>query len=224
MITRNVLQRTFHLRYAGRYKGTAFTMERGERQYLISARHLFPFVQHNQDIEFEISRNSEWIMHRGSILLHPSDQVDIAVISLQQDLSPRLATEYTFVGMVLGAPCYFAGFPYGRFLEDYGNLNNRYPIPFVKRACFSTVPLLTPELHKLYLDGMNNPGFSGGPVAFKGDNSANCHICGVVKGYLPHEIEIQSPLGPYTYEENSGLVEVHLITNVDGIFNRSTVR
>jgi hypothetical protein len=56
-----------------------------------------------------------------------------------------------------------------------------------------------------------------GPCVFIRHGETDPRICGVVKGYLPHEIEVKTPIGTYNFQENSGLVEVHSIKHVDEI-------
>jgi hypothetical protein len=59
-------------------------------------------------------------------------------------------------------------------------------MPFMKRATFSALD--TTDLAKLdavviYLDGFNNPGFSGGPVVFWDFSSHTYKVLAVIQGY-----------------------------------------
>ena len=59
-----------------------------------------------------------------------------------------------------------------------------------------------------YLDGHNNPGFSGGPVVYKMINQSNFRICGVISGYRCQQqpgFISGSPLNIY-FNENTGLI------------------
>ena len=47
----------------------------------------------------------------------------------------------------------------------------------------SAVDWTNPDAVVLYIDGFNNPGFSGGPIVFENLNSHTLEIIGVVKGY-----------------------------------------
>ena len=50
MITSNVIQRTFHIR-RDNSTGTAFTIDRGSKQYLVTARHVVEGIESGNAIE-----------------------------------------------------------------------------------------------------------------------------------------------------------------------------
>ncbi|MGC4099770.1 serine protease family protein [Ferruginibacter sp.] len=217
MVTRSVLQRTFYIKYqvSDQYStlGTAFTFEINNVQYLATTSHSFTFTEHCQELDILIMRNNEWETIHSKIFKHPKKAVDICILALPNDLSPRHFVEMTDKGVQLGQDTFFLGFPYGKFMDV--EINNDYPIPFVKKGIFSSILIggqnPPPDVYSFYLDAMNNPGFSGGPCCFIPAGKNLPAICGIIKGYHPHEIEVKTPLGNYTFEENSGLVEVHSI-------------
>lgn len=47
----------------------------------------------------------------------------------------------------------------------------------------SAIDARDPNATVLYIDGFNNPGFSGGPIVFWDFGSRTYQIAGVVKGY-----------------------------------------
>jgi hypothetical protein len=49
----------------------------------------------------------------------------------------------------------------------------------------SAIDSTNPDAVVLYIDGFNNPGFSGGPIIFWNFTSHTYEIIGVVKGYRP---------------------------------------
>lgn len=65
-----------------------------------------------------------------------------------------------------------------RFPSDKGTV-----IPFMKRGTMSAIDHTNPDAVVLYIDGFNNPGFSGGPILFWSFNNHTYEILGVVKGY-----------------------------------------
>ena len=87
------------------------------------------------------------------------------------------------------------GFPYfGAIKSGCEEFNRGFPIPFVKKAIVSAI-----NNPVIYLDGHNNPGFSGGPLVFWDYAEKRRKIMGVISGYYPHRI-------PGTdYPENSGI-------------------
>jgi hypothetical protein len=92
----------------------------------------------------------------------------------------------------------------GRYMEDASLINDGYPLPYVKKGIFSALVFHTVP-HTMYLDGINNPGFSGGPYVYRLQDDKIPTICGVIKGYIPHEIQVKTPFGNYSFNENSGL-------------------
>ena len=82
---------------------------------------------------------------------------------------------------------YFLGFPDG--------LHSYYPsgeyAAFVKRGTASAVDSTNAESIILYVDGFNNPGFSGGPVAFLDKKNNQWKIAAVVSGYRSENAKIK---------------------------------
>ena len=77
----------------------------------------------------------------------------------------------------------------------------------------------------LYLDGHNNPGFSGGPVVYKSPNNNRFQICGVVSGYRIQEqpgFASGSPLNIY-FRENTGIIISHGINSAIDIIHNNPI-
>ena len=98
------------------------------------------------------------------------------------------------------------GFPYG-FHGELGALNNNLPFPFVKKAIVSL--MYNDGVHRILLDGHNNPGFSGGPVVFKPAGSQDFRICSVISGFVKMDepVSMGGKQTMLTYEYNTGIVE-----------------
>lgn len=84
-------------------------------------------------------------------------------------------------GIFVGQDVYSLGFPFG--------LATKFdkPIPthiaFIKKAILSAIDARPGSGHVLYLDGHNNPGFSGGPVIYANYNERErLEIAGVIAG------------------------------------------
>ncbi len=218
MVPQSILQRVFYIRYLERFLGSSFTFERNGTQFLATARHNFPHSTHGQELEFSIMRNNEWGQIGSRIFMHTNDQVDMVILQLPEDISPRHEITLDEKNLFLGQDSYFLGFPYKRYMDVPQNANNGYPLPFVKKAIFSAAPYIDNGVHIIFLDGMNNPGFSGGPCVYINKNTTITSICGVVKGFLPHYVQVTGPLGrQFEFEENSGIVEVHSIGHLNEI-------
>ncbi len=103
----------------------------------------------------------------------------------------------------LGESVHFLGFPFG-LRSEVGEMNSEFPIPWVKCGIVSGF-----EGDVIFLDGHNNPGFSGGPVVRNGGSDAQ--ILGVVSAYKNEPravLDSDGQEGPYTYDLNTGIVVV----------------
>src|SRR5687768_16012965 len=100
MVTSNILQRTFYVKYE-KYLGTAFTIELNDSQYLVSVNHTFPYLKSGEVINYAIFRNNKWEEMIGNIYTHDSKDVDIVLISLENDISPRHPIELSLKGVIL---------------------------------------------------------------------------------------------------------------------------
>ncbi|MER9410652.1 hypothetical protein [Mesorhizobium sp. M0589] len=104
-------------------------------------------------------------------------------------------------GLIYGQEVYFLGFPFG--WTGHFHTHDGYPLPFVKRA---TASLFDPVL--LYLDGHNNPGFSGGPVVFHPPNQNDFRIAGIISGYrtATEVIKIGEIVTEFSTTVNTGII------------------
>jgi hypothetical protein len=231
VVTTNILTRVRHIQYEfsqGRFeKGTGFTLEYGDKQFLVTVSHIFRYRTNGEKLSIGLFHKGNWETLEVTIYLHENVNVDVALLSLPHDISNKLPVSPTTADMALGADFYFLGFPFGMMMDDQG-INDGFPIPYVKKGCLSGLPLKEKGVEKLYLDAINNTGFSGGPVVFYGINDMHLplnnrvvRIAGVVKGYIPNIVKFTTQLAEeLEFAENSGLVEVHSIDHVLQIAKR----
>jgi S1-C subfamily serine protease len=174
----NALVRVFYIR-VGNQMGTAFTMEQDDRQYLVTAKHLVSGLPQKES-SIQVFQMGDWHKLPVNILYCKSKDVDIAVLEIQKDISPRFELEPDRKSVLVGQDVYFLGFPYGLH-SLYAN--GEYA-PFVKHGVMSAIDGLDTDSVILYVDGFNNPGFSGGPIVYW-DRSQNnkMKLLGVVSGY-----------------------------------------
>lgn len=82
-------------------------------------------------------------------------------------------------------------------------------IAFVKQAIVSASRRISDSLSVWYLDGYNNPGFSGGPVVASTEKFQTMQVVGVVFGNRsserPLEIEKQA-VQDAVVRENTGII------------------
>jgi S1-C subfamily serine protease len=180
MITSDAIQRTLHLRH-GNQIATSFLIDVDSRQYLVTARHVLPNV--TGETTGSILHDGKWKDVPLKLVGHAPGEADISVLSMPGCIAnSALELLPDATGLSVGQDVYFLGFPFGLFGE-MGNLNTNYPVPFVKKATVSCFEHNTHGLHRVYLDGHNNPGFSGGPVVFRSGTTNKLHAAAVVSGY-----------------------------------------
>ena len=126
-----------------------------------------------------------------------SENTDICVLATKERLTPPEFLLPTSLGdYFYGQDAYFLGFPHGMRADI--KINDGFPLPFVKRATVSAHSPVTQDDLKaflpskqsvLFLDGINNEGFSGGPVVFRKNANllSELHVVSVIAGYVPEE-------------------------------------
>ena len=193
--TTNILQKTFLIQQ-GKSRGTAFAIESDGREYLITARHVVP----DELNAIDILHDEKWKELPVTGIYHHPGEPDVAAITLDQQIAPTHPVELTSGGIFVGQDVAFVGFPFAWSNTQY-NLNNGYPLPFVKAAIVSAF-VFKNQINVAYYDGHNNPGFSGEPIAADHippkDPKVGPKIIGVVSGFkpesTPHPRELDPPL------------------------------
>jgi S1-C subfamily serine protease len=188
MITANVFRRTFFIRQGGS-QGTAFTIDVDKKQYLVTARHVCASIKDGDNIG--IFRNGNWQEKKTKVVgigLPDRIDTDIAVLALEEQLSPSFSLPPTSQGLVWGQNVYFLGYPYG--LHTSVDVNDGYPLALVKGAVMSGSVGQVGNPETFLLDGHNNPGFSGGPVVFRNSNG-EFNVMAIVSGYRTEAVEIK---------------------------------
>lgn len=216
ILTSNIWNRVFRVTAGTRF-GTGFAVESDSgAQFLVTARHVIDGVAGPITLEAV-----------GAVHEVPLDLVegvpsaaDIAVIRLEQPLARVLPTTFNSDGSVFSQDVFFLGYPYGLAMTAHGVDQ----MPFVKKATLSAQDL-SEDVRILYLDGMNNPGFSGGPVAFY-NSAGQPHILGVISGYRisPDELIVRGQLvEDAVVRANSGIIIAHDIRHAMDAIRESEV-
>lgn len=212
MITSNVIHRAFHIR-SGEKTGTCFTIDHEKKQYLITARHLATHIEKNK--EAFLYHDKRWKKLPIHLIGHCEGEVDISVFFIDDQISPSTPFEPTSVGLVYGQDAYFLGFPYG-ISGHIGSVNHGYPLPFVKRAIVSCLHTTDEGKQTIFLDGHNNPGFSGGPVIFKKRGEEDFKVAGVISGFQSVDEPIytkEDTPANLSYRNNTGIIISYGIGN-----------
>lgn len=214
MITRNILQRVFYIS-VGSNSGTSFAIEHSGKQYLVTARHIFQNLRREMDIS--IFHDGKWC-RLSTTLVGAKDDADIAVLAPPEQLAPAFPAEPSIEEMGLAQQVFFLGFPLGLTGRNE-ELNRKFPLPLVKAGIVSGIDFTHPS--KFWIDGHNNPGFSGGPVVFiphgqQTSGNAGHKIAGVISGYRlsRQEVRDNSTGQEIGYvDENSGIILAYSINH-----------
>ncbi|MGA1840345.1 MAG: hypothetical protein ACMUIU_06940 [bacterium] len=213
MITTNILQRVFRIYHNGK-TASSYTIEKGERQFLVSAAHVFKgSIEIN---EIEIYHDDTWKKLPVEVAYNSHTAGDTIVFKLPHDISPRYPiTSYGPGGVLMGSWAYFLGFPLG-LMTPSGDINNKFPFPLVKAALISSIDGSLHGISTILLDGHNNKGFSGAPLAWYPPNQTKkVHIIGTISGYLQ-----ENPKASVTQEDvdlfevNAGIIKAYWIKDL----------
>ncbi len=220
MVNKSVLGQTF-LCAIGDEAGTCFLIIHKGQQYWITAKHLFKAENFPNQTIVRILNNEKLQDYNANIYYHENKDIDIAVMRFDKEY---VGTVYDLglsnLGeLLLSQEMYFLGFPYCLRIKNVKE-NNGYPVPFVKKCILSGFG--NDETNTLYLDGVNNKGFSGGPVVYK--MNGKFQIAGVISGYRYNECNIvdgsANEVDLYA-RENSGIIIAypiyHAISIIDSI-------
>ena len=213
MVPSAILQSVFLIKY-GNSTGTCFLISHDNNNYLITAKHIFPVsIPFDSEVDVSLYRNGGWLPFKPQprLLYHDNSNIDIAVLEVQKDSSKHMPFDIGSKNYYSSQDCFFVGFPFGLKMDDdaTGSLNQGFPLPFVKNGIISMFINDSMKMTQIFLDGHNNPGFSGGPVVIKnldGQSQNQMRIIGVVSAYLNEDKIIKIPYGDLINSENSGIV------------------
>ena len=204
-VTTNILQRTFRIRHEGT-TGTCFSIDVEGGRYLITAKYVVESIGDEAVVEFP--HESGWLRVPVRLVGHGPGEIDVTVLAPQVLFGATHALNLTIANLALAEDVYFLGFPYGLSMEVKTDLNDGFPLPLVKKAVVSSLGLGDGPL---LLDGHNNAGFSGGPVARRGTKEQQT-VIGVVSGYRFDRQRVRDEQGnetSHTYDTNAGIIIAH---------------
>ena len=232
MITANIIKRTYHISINNDI-GSCFTIEHKGEQYIITAKHVIDSEEfkNGDEITVQIFHEEQWKKIKCIVFIHNNSEIDIAILKTKQLQFIQLPIKIGNERIIYGSDVYFLGFPYGMFSpDDDGMLNQKFPIPFVKKGILSAI-ITKYDITSFYLDAHNNKGFSGGPVFIVNPNENNeVSIIGVNVSYIKHDnvidIEEQDEDGQlynekFEYYENSGIMESQSIVHAIDIIEKN---
>lgn len=194
---------------------TAFVVMFQNSPYLVTARHTFPnTTKYGEQVSFHILYDSVYSKYNGKIRFHKDTSVDIAIMAVD-NFKPKLTPFPLTHEIGLGQEVLFFGFPYNTFYtRAFG-----HSLPFIKHATISAIGDDT-----FFLDGINNPGFSGGPIVVRDSEQRLC-IAGVVTAYHPEYNFIEDvdkkKSDSLKYHFNSGIIYAHPRKQIEEVLQRT---
>ena len=173
----------------GTVEGSCFVIDVDRRQYIITARHVASGIEKQVDIKLFI--NQQWLPLRARPIWPASERTDIVALAPDHTIAPKMDISIGEDNIFIGQDVYFLGFPFGLATEFEKPSTTHFQ--FIKKAILSAVDTRAGSGGVLYLDGVNNPGFSGGPVIFGNyDHGNRLQIGGVISGYRNNPLEVRS--------------------------------
>lgn len=221
MVPNEILQSVYMIKY-GAHSGSCLYISVNNVDYLVTAKHLFANVPNKTDVDIEIIKDNGLVKFKPTLLIHNNKEIDIAVLDLKSNNLKEIRFDIGSKGYWLSQDSYFVGFPFGLKMDNNPvSVNSGFPLPFVKKGIISGF-INKNNVTQIFLDGHNNPGFSGGPVVVEniGSSSKNkMRVIGVISAYLNESKTINTPFGNITNSENSGLVLSYAFDHVLEIIN-----
>ena len=190
-MTNNVLLRV-RLIQVGDDFGSGFTIDVDGRQYLITAKHVVASLTGPKGMISICKRVGDCSAIEVTVL-RCADPIDIAVLIPSNQLTVNFPLEPQTAGLFFAQDVYFLGFPFGsRFSTRMPTA--AYPLPFVKKAIVSA-QVEENGARKIFLDGHNNFGFSGGPIVYRDLNQGGVvfKVAAVVSGFQPELTDVLKP-------------------------------
>ena len=210
-VTNNVWLRTFMVK-SDKEAGTIFSIDVDEREYWITAKHIVTGAKHppfgaveaktvTLSVLPQSDSNKDWISISFNVI-DPGKDVDIIVLAPENSLlgkNPIQSAKVASAGTMFGGECEFVGFPFGSGWTTKFEKSEMIRMPFVKH-CTISGQITSPQVVWI-LDGINNEGFSGGPVVV--ETGPTQHIIGVISGFRREPIEVV-PVSEITPSEPGG--------------------
>ncbi len=131
----------------------------------------------------------QWITQTFSVI-DPGKDIDILVLVPAQAMIPNAVSELkaSSDGVGLGVDCSFLGFPYGGGwkAEFSAGEQHFWYFPYLKHCTISGE--LKGDTMVWVLDGINNAGFSGGPVLIR--TGSEQQVFAVISGYYMEPADV----------------------------------
>lgn len=179
MVPSNIFNRTLFVKFE--QYGTAFTIDYCGAEYLVTAKHLIDTSATDYSVQVYFAK--KWNLINLELVGHGRGSIDASVFKFSE--IERFTPKEFVVGLgadgsTVGQDMFFTGFPYKMHI-DYGEPFGGLPGAFVKKGTVSSFDF---DERAIYLDAINNDGFSGGPIFYNPNDGVNvAKIVGVVSRF-----------------------------------------
>jgi S1-C subfamily serine protease len=208
---------------AGDHGGTGFFLVTAGKLYLVTARHVVNSLP-PCDAQVDVWFSDQWKSLTAKRVLVPDSDADVAVLETQWEPPAQFSISAAgdSDGPTFGQQVWFLGYPLWSKDHPHGISSSlpgpRKMLPFIKRGTLSAIDSTNPNSVVLYIDGINNKGFSGGPILYWSFSAHAYRILGVIHGYLndefPQEWTINGQKVSETVLANSGILIGYSIRQV----------
>lgn len=189
-------------------KGTMFPVDVDNREYWLTAKHILtgrksePAGQVTAksvslSVLNPIGEDIKWDSTDFTVV-DPGKDIDIVVLIPKPQLLqvPLPPLKMAIGSFFIGGECSFLGFPYANtWTTGLESTAYKFKMPFIKH-CYISGLTMVGSVKELVLDGINNPGFSGGPVLY---NTGPAQVViGVIAGFVNEKAQVYSIEVPET--------------------------
>jgi S1-C subfamily serine protease len=216
-VTSNLINRTVMIKHLLTGGGSGFFLEYKGQQYIITAAHVLPGFKAGENLTL-VNPASLAEVQIGIKEVIQTGGNDVIVLKPTQEFFETLSRFPVVVGdgssYLVGESVFFAGYPLATEITMRVEGERRL-VPFVKRANVALIAEFNGGRY-LFLDGINTPGFSGGPIFKIELNSGKTYILGVVSGYKnePKRVLQGTKETDFWVNLNSGIIVAHPISVV----------
>lgn len=205
MVTAEVLNRVFFIKVE--QYGTGTVVDHNGKQYLVTAKHLLEGKEDVSSIKYY--HDNEWKDLKVEVIGLGRGELDIAVLaSTELSLcSKDLSLENGSGGIILSQDLFMLGFPYKMHTKGGEAMHGR-PCPFVKKGILASLFDDGYGVPKLYVDAINNEGFSGGPIVFVEAKTKQWKLAGIISKYKTETEAVRCEEGEdtgWTIAYNTGI-------------------
>jgi hypothetical protein len=120
-------------------------------------------------------------------VIDTGEAIDIVVLAPPEPLLPKAVANVnaTDDGVMLGGNCEFLGYAFGGAWQAPFANGTKAWMPFIKHC---TISASVESPHMWILDGINNYGFSGGPVFY--GTGPTLEVIGVISGFHTEPLDV----------------------------------